>query len=136
MDGTAYYSSAPTCRDGGGIGGKGNKHKIEVIGGISKQDCKKLKFLIMKKLENLGKRLSKNQQKAISGGGDPCPEPPLCWLDCYGSPGYVKVWLTDAHHNTCGDYPADPVDLCNGIDGFQQEGATTEWQCWCYAPCQ
>ena len=58
-------------------------NKQVVISGGLKQQFLKLKLLIMKKLQSLGRSLSKNEQKRISGGQEEFAQ---CRAICHCSP--------------------------------------------------
>lgn len=64
-------------------------------------------FIIMKKFESLGKSLSKNEMKKISGGvlpvstcncnsTDDCKDKKVCANSCNGKPGDAKQGHCDA----------------------------------------
>jgi hypothetical protein len=70
----------------------------------------------MKKFENLGKKLSRDEQKKIRGADMP-PEGGQCY-DCYGGPGMSSCWYSTS---TCQDvcsrvYPNYP-NPCLGPSG-------------------
>jgi hypothetical protein len=63
----------------------------------------KLKFLIMKKLQNLGRSLSKEEQKKVIGGvGEGCT---LTYTGC----NYTNGYLTCDYREVC---PNQTKDLC------------------------